>query len=497
MEKWKAVLNMQTENVTPFEAFSKCVSLPGLLSMMKIESERYAAQNGRQFQISKEEFCAFLGVNLLMGINKLPTMKSYWSVDEGLGNSLIQKAMKRARFLEILQNIHFADNHKELPPTESEETDRAWKLRPLFDHLGKHFQDMLQPYAHQSTDEHMCKFKGKNIMRKYMKNKPIKWGFKFWFRCERSLATCMNSICIWERKEIPNLVSVNLLFFHYARSSKIRIVLYSLTTFFTSPALLVTLLEMGIYATDNVRANQKNMPVLKYDKEMKRGEHDWFSSNQLSAIKWMNNKSVILLSNYFNPKETQQIERRVNGSKDKVKVTCPSVIQEYNQFMGSVDLSDQMKVTYKVDRRSKFRFYLRVFFNFLDIAVANSKIVYKKIESAHSLSSLDFRYSIAQTMIRKFSSRKSAVPLSRSSKRSRGPSFDIVDHLPDFEPSRVRCAFCSSKNVESRTYVRCITCNTVLCLQKDRNCFQQYHTMIHGYISQVQFYIFVTSSYST
>ena len=54
--------------------------------MMKIESERYAAQNGRQFQISEEEFCAFLGVNLLMGINKLPTMKSYWSVDEGLGN---------------------------------------------------------------------------------------------------------------------------------------------------------------------------------------------------------------------------------------------------------------------------------------------------------------------------------------------------------------------------------------------------------------------------
>ena len=198
---------------------------------------------------------------------------------------------------------------------------------------------------------------------------------------------------------------------------------------------------MGIYATGTVRANRKNMPVLKYGKEMKRGKHDWFSSNYLSAIKWMDNKSVILLSNYFNPKETQQIERRVKGSKDKVKVTCPSVIQECNQFMGGVDLSDQMKVTYEVDRWSKFRFYLRVFFDFLDIAVFNSKIVYNKIESAPSLSSLNFRYSIAETMIRKFSSRKRAAPLSRPSKRSRGPSFDIVDHLPDFAPSRVRCAF--------------------------------------------------------
>ena len=100
--KDEGVVNMQTENVTSFEAFSKCIGHPGLLSTVKLESERYAAQNGGQFQISEEEFCAFLGVNILMGINKLPTMKSYWSVDKGLGNSLIQKGMTRARFLEIL-----------------------------------------------------------------------------------------------------------------------------------------------------------------------------------------------------------------------------------------------------------------------------------------------------------------------------------------------------------------------------------------------------------
>ena len=57
--KEEGVVNMQTKNVTPFEAFSKCIGLPGLLSMMKIESERYTAQNGRQFQISEEELCAF------------------------------------------------------------------------------------------------------------------------------------------------------------------------------------------------------------------------------------------------------------------------------------------------------------------------------------------------------------------------------------------------------------------------------------------------------
>ena len=153
-------------------------------------------------------------------------------------------------------------------------------------------------------------------------------------------------------------------------------------------------------------------------------------------------------------------------------------------------LSDQINVTYEVDRRSKFQIYLRVFFDFLDIAVVNSKIVYSKFESAPSLSPFNFQYSIAQTMIRKFSSTKRAVPLSRPLKSSRSPSFDIVDHLTDFSPSRVRCAFCSSKNIESWTYVRCIRCNIALCLRKGRNCFQQYHKK-HGFIGTVLKYSFI------
>ena len=284
-----------------------------------------------------------------------------------------------------------------------------------------------------------------------MKNKPIKWGFKFWFCCGEK-SGCLYEFDMYLGKKGNTEFGLGESFvLSLCQKFKDTHCFAFFDNFYTSPALLVKLLEMTIYATGTVRANRKNMPVWKHDKEMKRGEHDWFSSNHLSVIKWMDNNSVILLSNYFNPKKTQQIERTVKGSKDKVKVTCPSVIQEYNQFMGGVDLRDQMKVTSEVDRRRKFRFYLRVFFDFLDIAVVNSKIVDNKIESVPSLSSLEFRYSIAQTMIRKFSSRKRAVPLSRPSKRLRGPSFDILDHLPDFAPSRVRCAFCSSKNVASRT----------------------------------------------
>ena len=46
--------------------------LPGLLSMMKTESERYAAQNGREFKISEEELCDFLRCQYTDGNQQTP-----------------------------------------------------------------------------------------------------------------------------------------------------------------------------------------------------------------------------------------------------------------------------------------------------------------------------------------------------------------------------------------------------------------------------------------
>ena len=184
--------------------------------------------------------------------------------------------------------------------------------------------------------------------------------------------------------------------------------------------LMAKLLENDIYGIGTVRANRKHMPSLKPDKQMKkRGEHDWQACQTLSATKWMDNKPVILLSNYYDPRVVKNIERRVKGLKDKVKVSCPTVIYEYNQFMGGVDLCDQMKVSYQVDRKSKFRFYLRIFFDFLDIGVVNSKIINDKMDSTVGMSAMDFRFSLARSMIEKFSNRKRTIPLHRPSKKAR------------------------------------------------------------------------------
>ena len=84
-------------------------------SSMKCELQTSEKHNFDKETI-EAEISAFLGINILMGIHKLPSMKDYWSVEEGLGNILIQNTMTRSRFLEILQNLHFANNLQDLPP---------------------------------------------------------------------------------------------------------------------------------------------------------------------------------------------------------------------------------------------------------------------------------------------------------------------------------------------------------------------------------------------
>ena len=178
----KVLLNNVNENSTPTEVFGALIDINGMMDLIVQESERYACQKGRSFETSIPEMKAFLGMNFAMALNKQPSLKSYWSTDSGLGNPLIQNTMPRKNFLNILQNLHFANNLQNLPNSTDPQFDRAWKIQLILLHLNERFMKAIEPEEHQSVDEHMCKYKGRSIMRQYMKNKPIKWGFKFWFR---------------------------------------------------------------------------------------------------------------------------------------------------------------------------------------------------------------------------------------------------------------------------------------------------------------------------
>ena len=87
---------------------------------------------------------------------------------------------------------------------------------------------------------------------------------------------------------------------------------------------------------------------------------------------------------------------------------------------------DQRAGAYQLDRKSLVRFYLRIFFNLLDIACVNSFLVYI-MKHPKQLTLLNYKIVIAKNLIRWHQIRQRAVPLSRSSK-TKSTSVASNDH---------------------------------------------------------------------
>ena len=67
---------------------------------------------------------------------------------------------------------------------------------------NKVFAESLSNSPFQSSDENMCKFKGRLSMNQYVKNKLIKWGFKYWYRCDSETGYVYQLELYQGRKEI-------------------------------------------------------------------------------------------------------------------------------------------------------------------------------------------------------------------------------------------------------------------------------------------------------
>ena len=60
-------------------------------------------------------------------------------------------------------------------------------------------------------------------------------------------------------------------------------------------------------------------------------------------------------------------------------MTCSSIVKQHNKNIEGVDPCKQYIAAYRPDRKSKCHFYLRIFFDLMDVAIACSFIVYDKL----------------------------------------------------------------------------------------------------------------------
>jgi len=70
-------------------------------------------------------------------------------------------------------------------------------------------------------------------------------------------------------------------------------------------------------------------------------------------------------------------------------VPCPKVLSEYNKHMNCVDKFDQNKKSCQIDRNAH-KWWHRLFFHFIDAAIVNSHVIYKRTTNIN-ITMKDFR----------------------------------------------------------------------------------------------------------
>lgn len=239
------------------------------------------------------------------------------------------------------------------------------------------------------------------------------------------------------------------------------------------------------------------------DKEMKK-EARGFSEEVVSqdgivVVKWLDNRTVCLASNYIGKGIEDQAKRWDKSNSQYVQISRPEVVKEYNHSMGGVDLLDQLISLYRIFIRSK-KWTLRVTMHMIDFALVNSWIEYKRNCQANNVPKkkvidlLEFRMRVAESLIKmgqnvtsnkrgrpsssSFCATPSASPNPVRRKVETRPLVEVqsdrVDHMPQFD-NKKEATRCKMVGCKGRSHVFCDKCNVHLCLLKNRNCFLSFH----------------------
>lgn len=85
--------NIPDSRTMPLEIFL-CLFPEDLIDDLLINTNLYTTQLGKPFQpTTADEIKTFLGINILMGVKRLPSYRDYWSRNEMLGDNYISKLM--------------------------------------------------------------------------------------------------------------------------------------------------------------------------------------------------------------------------------------------------------------------------------------------------------------------------------------------------------------------------------------------------------------------
>lgn len=369
------------KNLSSYEIFLELFD-ENLFTHIVKQSNIYAHQsNNHDFHLTVRDLKSFIGILILSGYHRLPRQYMYWESASDSGVTLIKNSMSYKKFKLIKKFIHFNDNLK------VDINDKVFKVQPLVKALNKNFMKFGIFDKNISIDEQMVPYRGRHSAKMFMKNKPIRFGFKKWIMASSSGYVYNFKIYTGKsdnyNRELGLGGSVVTEFANNVESlSNIN---FYFDNFFTSYKLMVELKNKGINATGTVRQNRiKKCPMIlpKLMSKKSRGEYEVYREKNLNiyCIQWNDTKPVTIMSNCYNAFPLKNVKRYIKTEKKYISVNQPFIIYKYNKFMGGVDLADNLISCYRINIKGK-KWYWPLFTNMISLAVINSLKIYNIINN--------------------------------------------------------------------------------------------------------------------
>uniref|UniRef100_A0A3B3IBA3 PiggyBac transposable element-derived protein domain-containing protein n=1 Tax=Oryzias latipes TaxID=8090 RepID=A0A3B3IBA3_ORYLA len=309
--EWQASLPKSDDIKSPYEYFMMFFS-EYILEVVVEQSNLYAIQS------------------VYMSLFGLPGTRMFWNKATLVSQVADTMALNRWEFTK--KSLHFNNNEVR----QGENVDPLHKIRPLVTHLTSKLQTI--PMGEKlAVDEQMVPFKGRNRLNQFLPAKPKKWGYKILVLAGSDGNPHNFEIYtgrVVQPSELPDVGASGNVVLRLAQPipKQQRHKLF-FDNWFTSVPLILTLAQQGIHCAGTLKRTGRG----SFDQKTAM-----VGETTLHVVKWYDNRSVSLLSDYIGAHPVTDVDRWDGKQKKVIRVPCPAVVTEYNNNMGGVDLLDSL-----------------------------------------------------------------------------------------------------------------------------------------------------------
>lgn len=435
------------------------------------------------------EMRAYVGLNVLMGINQLPDYGMYWASDIFIGNAGFKKTMTARRFEKLNQNLHLCDRLSE--PSKGElGYDGLYKIRPLLDIVGSTMWEAYLPNRCLTVDECAIATKGRFSPTQYMPSKPLRKGLRVWMLCDSRSGYCHRTrLYVGKPSDDANASTLgHRVVTSLVRGLEGRYHHLFMDSFFTSVPLLQRLLQDGLYACGPTNPNRRGYPDALKPRNVGKlspGEFYQCQRGNLVATVTRDAKVVSCLSSNSAPgivgigpgKRDGEGSDGDCSSLSSLGIARPLPLLLYQENMRGVDLCDQLRECYQVGRPCKkwWRYFLWFYVN---LCIVNAYIILRESRSGappagfngKEFTQRHFRVRLAQQLIGDYQGARGMERAAR--KRHADSPLEYGHRLERMSERSRRCRNCTNKGLRHESVFGCKICNVHLCRG---GCFSEFH----------------------